>query len=153
VQKYIDAEQRARDQIVDPPARNTAERAGQISAAVAAVVVTVVAQSAGNSRGGFWTSTRSQTPVQNAFRHFKDHGKEFGSQNAVQYAKSAKQFLQSPPSGTLSRTRPNGDVVRYDPASNTFGVMDASGTPRTMFKPSTAEHGYPTNLDYFLNSR
>jgi hypothetical protein len=27
--------------------------------------------------------------------------------------------------------------------------MDASGAPRTFFKPDPAVHGYPTNLDYF----
>lgn len=30
----------------------------------------------------------------------------------------------------------NGDVLRYDPTTNTFGVIDASGTPRTIFRPN-----------------
>ena len=47
------------------------------------------------------------------------------------------------------RLRTNGDVVRYNPGSNTFGVMDSSGAPRTYFRPDPAQHGYPTNLDYF----
>ena len=37
----------------------------------------------------------------------------------------------------------------FDPTTDTFGVMDANGAPRTMFKPDPAVHGYPTNLDYF----
>jgi hypothetical protein len=32
---------------------------------------------------------------------------------------------------------------------NTFGVMDSSGAPRTYFRRDPAQHGYPTNLDYF----
>jgi pyocin large subunit-like protein len=45
--------------------------------------------------------------------------------------------------------RANGDVVCFDPATDTFGVMDASGSPRTFFKPDQAIHGYPSNMDYF----
>jgi pyocin large subunit-like protein len=49
----------------------------------------------------------------------------------------------------LSKTRANGDVVRFDPASNAFGVMDKTGAPRTFYVPDPTKHGYPTNLDYF----
>jgi RHS repeat-associated protein len=100
-------------------------------------------------RGGIWTATKSKSAAQNAFRHFKDHGADFGARNAVEFVEQAQQFLRSPPPGTLTRVRPNGDVVRYNPGTDTFGVMDASGAPRTLFKPDPAVHGYPTNLDYF----
>ena len=76
-------------------------------------------------------------------------GYEFGAKNAVDYAKQAQQFLRNPPKGTLSRTRANGDIVRYHPKTNTFGVMDKTGAPRTMFKPDRKVHGYKSNLDYF----
>jgi hypothetical protein len=101
------------------------------------------------ARGGMWTATKSKTAAQNALRHFKDHGADFGARSAVEYVNQAKQFLGSPPPGTLTRVRANGDVVRYNPDTNTFGVMDASGAPRTFFKPDPAVHGYPTNLEYF----
>jgi hypothetical protein len=29
-----------------------------------------------------WTATKSKTPAQNALRHFKDHGADFGAKNA-----------------------------------------------------------------------
>jgi RHS repeat-associated protein len=97
-----------------------------------------------------WTSTRRQSSAQNAYRHFIDHGADFpDAQNAVQYVEHAQDFLHNPPPGTLTKTRPNGDVIRYDPSTNTFGVMDTNGAPRTMFKPDPAAHGQPTNLDYF----
>jgi RHS repeat-associated protein len=100
-------------------------------------------------KGPFWTSTKNKTPVENAYRHFKDHGAEFGSKNSVDYVKSTQEFLRNPPAGTLSKTRANGDIIRYHPNTNTFGVIDAAGAPRTMFKPDPAVHGKPSNLDYF----
>jgi pyocin large subunit-like protein len=45
--------------------------------------------------------------------------------------------------------RSNGDIVRYNPITDAFGVMDAAGAPRTFFKPDPIIHGYLTNLDYF----
>jgi RHS repeat-associated protein len=100
--------------------------------------------------GGLWTTTNTRTAVQNAFRHFKDHGRDFGAKNAVDYTKQAQQFLRSPPPNTLTQVRSsNGDVVRYNAETNTFGVMDSNGVPRTFYKPDPAVHGYPTNLDYF----
>ncbi len=103
-----------------------------------------------NQCGALWSSTKNKSVVENAFGHWKKHGSEFpGIQNAKQYVEAAKKFMTNPPKGALTRTRANGDVVRYDPKTNTFGVMDKSGTPKTMFKPDPAKHGYPTNLDYF----
>ncbi len=65
------------------------------------------------------------------------------------YVKKAKSFVNNPPIGTLTKIRANGDVVLYNPFSNTFAVRTADGVPRTLFKPDTAKHGYATNLDYF----
>jgi pyocin large subunit-like protein len=96
-----------------------------------------------------WTRTNSRTATQNAFRHFRDHGADFGARNAVDYVTQAQQFFRSPPAGRLTRVRANGDVVRYNPNTNTFGVMNASGAPRTFSKPDPSVHGYRTNLDYF----
>lgn len=33
------------------------------------------------------------------------------------------------------KQRANGDILKYDPKTNTFGVMDSQGNPRIMFKP------------------
>jgi hypothetical protein len=96
-----------------------------------------------------WTSTKSQTPAENALRHFRDHGKDFGALNATEYARMAANFLHSPPQGVLTRVRSNGDIVRFDPVSDAFGVMDKNGAPRTFFRPDPAVHGYRTNMDYF----
>ncbi|HBI42127.1 MAG TPA: hypothetical protein DDY78_04620 [Planctomycetales bacterium] len=96
-----------------------------------------------------WTATWNRTPVQNAFKHFKDHGADFGAINALDYVRRARNFLLNPPAGTLTKIRPNGDVVRYNSATNTFGVLAPNGSPRTFYKPDPAAHGFATNLDYF----
>lgn len=97
--------------------------------------------------GALWTPTKNQTIAQNAYRHFKDHGAEFGAQNAVVYTQKALSFLNNPPPGTLTKVRTNGDVVRYDPLTNVFGVMDKTGAPRTFYKPAPASATNPRGYD------
>jgi filamentous hemagglutinin len=88
--------------------------------------------------------------VRNAHGHWKKHGTEFPvTQNALEYVNQAHGFLNRPPADALTKVRPNGDVIVYHPKTNTFGVRTADGTPKTMFKPDPAQHGYPTNLDYY----
>lgn len=78
------------------------------------------------------------------------HGGELPEyQNSVQYVQSAQEFVNNPPAGTLTKTRPNGYTLFYDPSSNTFAVQSANGAPKTMFRPDSAQHGYSSNLDYF----
>lgn len=90
----------------------------------------------GEKRGPIWSSTKNKTSVENALGHFKKHGKDFpGIQNSKQYVEKATSFLNNSPKGTLTKTRPNGDILKYDPKTNTFGVQRADGVPRTMFKP------------------
>jgi filamentous hemagglutinin len=75
--------------------------------------------------------------VKNAFEHWKKHRAEFPEfLNAKQYLEGAKNFMHNSPAGTLMKTRANGDILKYHPGTNTFGVMDASGVPRTMFRPT-----------------
>ncbi|MEM5370067.1 hypothetical protein V4C53_29070 [Paraburkholderia azotifigens] len=98
----------------------------------------------------FSSPTKSKTPVENAYDHSVKHGGEFPDyQNSVQYVQATQDFVNNPPAGTLIKTRPNGDTLYYDPSSDTFAVKTKDGAPRTMFKPDPAQHGYPTNLDYF----
>lgn len=44
-------------------------------------------------------------------------------------------FLHNPPPGTQTKIRANGDVLRYNSSTNTFGVMDSNGNPKTFFRP------------------
>lgn len=88
-------------------------------------------------RGPIWSSTKKKTATENAFGHWKDHGKEFPEySNATQYVQGAHRFVSNPPRGTQSRVRKNGETMYYDPSSNTFAVVGPDGAPKTMFRPS-----------------
>lgn len=83
-----------------------------------------------------WTETKKAEPVGNAYGHWTKHGKEFPEyQNAKQYVDAAHNFMTNPPLGTLTKTRPNGDTLYYNPVTNVFASKDINGVPRTMFKP------------------
>jgi hypothetical protein len=97
----------------------------------------------------------------NAKSHYLAHGREFGATSAADYVVKAHTFLHNSPPGTLSRARSNGEIVKYDPRTNTFGVLAADGAPRTFFKPmprsSTNPNGYDPKLyssplEYFHRS-
>jgi RHS repeat-associated protein len=129
-------------------------KAARVSAGVApgtgAGVAAASPAAAGSPRTPFWTATNRRTSAQNAFQHFKDHGADVGAKNSVDYVLKAREFMQNPPPGTLTKVRArNGDVVRYEPSTNTFGVMDSNGSVRTFYKPDPAVHRQPTNMDYF----
>ncbi|TBR43811.1 hypothetical protein CBF23_003535 [Marinomonas agarivorans] len=83
-----------------------------------------------------WTFTKNKSSVENAFGHFKKHKNEFPElQNAKQYVEATKKFLHTPPKGTLTKINSRGDTLRYNPSTNTFGVLSKDGSPRTMFRP------------------
>jgi filamentous hemagglutinin len=95
------------------------------------------ASSAATPNGAIWSSTKSKSAVENALGHWNKHKSEFPElQNAKQYAEQSKRFLTNPPQGTLTKTNARGDTLRYDPNTNTFGVLGQDGAPRTMFRPA-----------------
>ena len=101
-----------------------------------------------------WSSKPSASAPQNALRHFKDHGADFPHvNNSMEYVVEAQSFLRTPSPGTLSLTRTNGDVVRYNPETEVFGIMNSSGAPKSFYIPDPAKHGHPTNLDYFYDQQ
>ncbi|WP_239352907.1 hypothetical protein [Snodgrassella communis] len=97
-----------------------------------------------------WTETHRKAPVSNAYGHWDKHKNEFPEfQNSKQYVDATHNFVRNPPEGTLTKIRNNGDTLYYNPSTNIFAIKNADGTPRTMFKPNPANHGYKTNLEYF----
>ena len=76
------------------------------------------------------STTVSQTSECNLATEFPDY------HNAEQYIEGTWNFITDPPPGTLTKTRPNGDVLFYHPASNTFAVRSVSEPPRTMLRPT-----------------
>jgi hypothetical protein len=82
--------------------------------------------------------------------HFERHGSDFGAQSPAEYQDQASNFTTGEkPAGVLEKVRPNGDVVRYDPNTDEFGVASRDGIIRTYYKPDPSVHGYPTNMDYY----
>jgi hypothetical protein len=108
------------------------------------IVDPALVQLAGALGGGFASKAKLE-------EHFLKHRNEFGGAlTEAEYEAQAKSFLNGPKDpGILEKVRGNGDIVRYNPATNEFGVAQTDGTIRTYFKPDPAEHGYATNMDYF----
>src|SRR5207248_2520777 len=71
------------------------------------------------TNGNGWTvSARAGPgPIDNALRHFADHGAEFGARDPLDYVRQAQDFLHNPPGNALTKVRPNFDVVRFDPTT------------------------------------
>ena len=100
--------------------------------------------------------------------HFSKHGSEFGAADAGDYEQRADAFLTGVrPAHVQECRRSGGDVIRFDPMSDEYGVIDSTGTVRTYFRPvpcatlnpslrAAAQragqcHGAPDNLTYFRN--
>ena len=74
--------------------------------------------------------------VQNTHGHWNKHKNEFPElNNAKEYVESAKDMIKNAP---LTKTKPNGQTLHYDPKSNTFVAALPDGTPKTMFRPGPA---------------
>ena len=82
-----------------------------------------------------WSASRRYSAQANAERAFERNGEAFGAATLDAFVKKAHAFVESPPKGTLTMTRANGDRLFYDPKANVFAVATSAGAPRTMFKP------------------
>tara|TARA_R110002124_G_scaffold22123_18_gene84136 strand:- start:162 stop:458 length:297 start_codon:yes stop_codon:yes gene_type:complete len=68
-------------------------------------------------------------------RLFQRNGAAFGARSSADYLAKMQAFVDHPPRAVETVHRPNGDVLYYEVATNTFAVATRDGTPRTMFKP------------------
>lgn len=82
-----------------------------------------------------WAASRRYSAEDNAQRAFERNGEAFGARTEDQFIRKAHDFVDHPPAGTQTLTRPNGDTLFYDPKGNVFAVASKEGAPRTMFKP------------------
>ena len=82
-----------------------------------------------------WSASRRFSAEENAQRAFARNGEAFGARSVDDFVEKAHAFVDSPPKGTLTLTRANGDRLFYDPNGNVFAVASKAGAPRTMFKP------------------
>jgi hypothetical protein len=74
--------------------------------------------------------------VEQLRRHWSEHGDDFGASNLTDYEEMADSFLGDvKPEGVHECVRACGAILRYDPTSEAFGVLDAQRIIRTYFKP------------------
>lgn len=81
------------------------------------------------------TTARDETVDDKVRRLHERNGAAFGANSAADYLTKANAFIGSPPAGTETVKRPNGDTLYYQASTNTFAVADRNGVLRTMFKP------------------
>jgi len=82
--------------------------------------------------------------------HYARHGADVGATSADDYADKASQFLtDGVQQGLPTKIDTDGTIRMYDPSTNTFGSYNADGTTKTLFSPDPAQHGLPTNQDYW----
>ena len=82
-----------------------------------------------------WSASRRYSAEENAQRAFARNGATFGADTVGEFVEKAHDFVETPPKGTLTLVRANGDTLLYDPKANVFAVRSKAGAPRTMFKP------------------
>lgn len=98
--------------------------------------------------------TKGFKTAQQRKQHFADHGKHLFAADEAQYEAMADRFIGAPlPPKMLQSKRPYKNVlVRYNSFTNEFAMLAPDGYIKTYFKPNTADHGLPRNLDYYLTN-
>ena len=86
-----------------------------------------------------WAANKKHTAQENADYHFKRDGDAVGATSEEDFLAKVHAFVDSPPKGTETLARSNGDKLIYDPKANLFAVVDKDGAPRTLFKPRDGE--------------
>jgi Phage portal protein len=82
--------------------------------------------------------------------HFGWHRYDFDARTESEYEELAASFLADKNNpDILELRRLNGDLVRFNPRTDEFGVLSGEGDIRTYYRVDPKSHSYPTNLDYF----
>lgn len=99
-------------------------------------------------------------------QHYADHGSEVEAANEKDYETLADMFWREPkPVQMHECRRKGGDILRFDPLTDTYSVVDSKSVIRTFFRPipcvsipmpqqvlvrrSGRCHPYADNLIYF----
>ena len=67
--------------------------------------------------------------------HYNKHGSEFGDISKTGYVEGANNLLNST-EGVMTKIRPNGDVIVYNPSENELAIKSGAGYIKTYFRPS-----------------
>ena len=82
-----------------------------------------------------WADNRRHTAEENAKYPCDKSGPDIGAPSLDACLTKVHAFIDHPPAGVETMTRPNGDKLIYDPKANLFAVARKDGAPRTFFKP------------------
>ena len=82
-----------------------------------------------------WAASRRYSAQESAQHAYDRNGEAFAAHSLEDYVRKARAFVEHPPKGVQTLSRPNGDTLFYDAKANVFAVADKAGAPRTMFKP------------------
>jgi hypothetical protein len=86
-------------------------------------------------------------------RHFARHGQEFGTASADEYERLAEAFMRGPlRDGALECSRANGDLVRFDPRTDEFGVIATAGHIMTFMIVRPLLSSWQTSMQYFRSN-
>jgi pyocin large subunit-like protein len=118
-----------------PSAVETRDRAVEEAPVTLSAVAATTAEAAAPEAPPALTANRRETVDAKITRLYERNGAAFGARSPEDYLSRIKTFTTAPPAGTERVSRPNGDVLYYQAATNTFAVVARNGTPRTMFKP------------------
>ena len=121
-----------------PSAVETRDRTTEASAPAEGEAPALTPTSAQGAEKPPVTANRRETANAKIERLFARNGAAFGAATADEYLAKVEAFTRNPPAGTERVERANGDVLLYQASTNTFAVVAADGTPRTMFKPDDA---------------
>ncbi len=112
-----------------------AEAAGAVLTAGGAAAQAAEASPETGAAKPVLTANRRETVDAKVARLFERNGADFGARTPQDYLAKVEAFTTRPPAGTDRVERPNGDVLLYQAATNTFAVVSRDGVPKTMFKP------------------
>jgi pyocin large subunit-like protein len=84
--------------------------------------------------------------------HWGKHWQKFAVPvDVATYASMADDFFGARPPGIAEgQRRGNGDIIRFDPVTEHFGVVDNHGFIKTFYPAETSEHDEATNAEYFM---
>lgn len=119
---------------VETRPREAAE-AGAVAGTESVGAATQAGPATADAAAPLLTANRRETVDEKTRRLFERNGAAFGAATPEAYLAQVEGFTRRPPADVERVTRPNGDVLLYQAATNTFAVVDADGVPRTMFKP------------------
>lgn len=82
----------------------------------------------------------TKSSADNAQGHFDDHVAKKGEfpeiKTKAEYVDAANKFVTEPPATAEVFVRESGEVMIYDPPTNTFAIRTPEGAPATFFRPN-----------------